>query len=196
MTNRFEITRADIMPMEDYAKVRKERRKTLVAIKKDRRAPIGPYATFYFENYDTMWGQIHEMLYIEKGGEEQIADELAAFNPLIPKGSELTCTFMFEIDDERLRKTILNRLGGVEETIWIKFGAHEINARPEDDVERTSQTGKASSVQFLHFPFTAEQVAAFRAHDGDVILEVRHENYRHMTAISPATKAALAGDFA
>jgi len=165
-------------------------------IKKHRRVAIGPHAAFYFENYDTMWRQIHEMLYIEKGGEAQIPDELAAYNPLIPKGRELVATLMFEIDDEALRKRVLGRLGGVEETVFIKFGGYEIIATAETDVDRTTAAGKASSVQFLHFNFTDEQAAAFKAFEGDVMLGIKHENYPHMTLLPAATKAALESDFA
>ena len=193
--NKFEITPDDIMPMSDYAKVRDERRKALVAVKKHRRTQIGPHATFYFENFDTMWHQIHEMLFIEKGGQQQIADEIAAFNPLIPKGHELVATLMFEIDDERLRKSILGRLGGVEETVFLKFANQEIFATPEEDVDRTNEEGKASSVQFLHFNFSLEQIALFREFDGDVVLGIKHENYPHMKILSQETKAALARDF-
>ena len=196
MTTPTEITRNDIMPMEDYAKVRAERRKAIVEIKKHRRVPIGPYATFYFENYSTMWQQVHEMLFIEKGGEEQIADELAAYNPLIPKGRELVATLMFEIDDETLRRRILGRLGGVEETVFIKFGDHEIIADAETDVDRTTADGKASSVQFLHFNFSDHAADAFKGFDGDVMLGIKHENYAHMTLLPSATKNALAEDFA
>ena len=194
--NRFEITRGDIMDMAAYAKIRSERRKAMVDIKKHRRVPIGPHATFYFENYDTMWQQIHEMLFIEKGGEAQIADELAAYNPLVPKGGELVATLMFEIDDERLRKSILGRLGGVEETVFLKFGNHEIIAGAEKDVDRTTADGKASSVQFLHFNFSDREAAAFKTHEGDVMLGIKHENYPHMTLLQRETKAALAADFA
>ena len=94
MTGKHEITRDDIMPMAEYAQQRRERARALSAIKRDRRVEVGPHATLYFENFDTMWHQIHEMLYIEKGGEEQIDGELAAYNPLIPKGRELVATFM------------------------------------------------------------------------------------------------------
>jgi len=142
-----------------------------------------------------MWLQIHEMLYIEKGGEQQIPDELAAYNPLIPKGRELVATLMFEIDDETLRKSILGRLGGVEETVFVKFGDHEVVATAEEDVDRTTADGKASSVQFLHFNFTEDEATAFQAYEGDVMLGIRHENYPHMTLLSPETKAALSVDF-
>src|SRR5215472_2711504 len=92
------ITRTDILPLDEYVKIRRERRGKITELKKRRRIEVGPFATFYFENFATMWQQIQEMLYIEKGGETQIADELAAYNALIPRGSELVATIMFEID--------------------------------------------------------------------------------------------------
>ena len=91
------LTRDDIMDMAQYAKVRKQRRAQMTEKKKNRRLHCGPHATFYFESFDTMWHQVHEMLFIEKGSEEQIEDELRAYNPLIPKGRELVATLMFEI---------------------------------------------------------------------------------------------------
>ncbi|MFN3230811.1 MAG: DUF3501 family protein [Alphaproteobacteria bacterium] len=190
-----EITRADILPMSDYGAIRKEKRSALVAQKKHRRVAVGPDATFYFESYDTMWLQVHEMLFIEKGGEEQIADELAAYNPLIPQGSELVATLMFEIDDETRRKRVLGQLGGVEETITITIGDHVITGVAEEDVDRTTADGKASSVQFLHFPFTAEQIAAFKDPAQQAVLGIGHENYQHMAALGADTRAALAADF-
>ena len=124
MTAKREITRSDILAMEDFAAIRQSRRAEISAIKRHRRAAIGPDATIYFESYDTMWWQIHEMLYIEKGGEAQIADELAAFNPLIPKGRELVATLMFEIDDPARRAHLLNKLGGVENCVTITVAGH------------------------------------------------------------------------
>ncbi|MBP2311688.1 DUF3501 family protein [Azospirillum soli] len=191
-----EITRADIIPLDQYGQERAARRKALVEVKKNRRVPVGPFATFYFENYETMWQQIHEMLYIEKGGEEQIADELRAYNPLIPKGAELVATVMFEIDDPLRRATVLGRLGGVEEAMTIQFAGHTVTGRPEGDVERTNEEGKTSSVHFMHFDFTPEQVAAFRNPGTQVIVGIAHENYGHMAVMPEATRAALAGDFA
>jgi hypothetical protein len=192
--HRTEVKASDLMDMAEYGKVRKQKRAELVPHKKSRRVPIGPHATFYFESYETMWLQIHEMLYIEKGGAEQIPDELAAYNPLIPKGRDLSATLMFEIDDEKLRKRVLGRLGGVEETIFLKFGDHEIQARAETDVDRTTADGKASSVQFIHFDFSDEQAAVFKGFEGDVMLGIRLENYPHMTMLSAETKATLAAD--
>jgi len=188
------ITRADILPMTDYEAVRKAKRAEITQIKKHRRVEVGPFATFYFENRETMWHQIHEMLFIEKGGDAQIADELEAYNPLIPNGRELVATVMIEIDDERRRRTVLGRLGGFEETIFIRIGDEDIMAVPEDDVDRTTADGKASSVQFVHFPFTDAQAAKLKSGNGQAIVGVGHENYAHMAVMSEAVRQALAGD--
>ncbi|HYH22044.1 MAG TPA: DUF3501 family protein [Azospirillum sp.] len=190
-----EITRADIIPMEEYGKQRAERRKALVAVKKNRRVSVGPFATFYFENYETMWQQIHEMLYIERGGEEQITDELRAYNPLIPKGSELVATVMFEIDNPVQRQNTLARLGGVEDTMMLQFAGHTIKGRPEGDVERTNEQGKTSSVHFMHFDFTPEQVEAFRRPGAQVIVAFGHANYGHMAVMPDTVREELAKDF-
>ena len=194
MTLAKELTRDDIMDMAAYGAIRMERRREIVADKKNRRVHIGPHATFYFENYWTMWLQVHEMLYIEKGGEAQIPDELNAYNPLIPKGRELIATVMFEIDDPAKRAAILGELGGVEETFFLSIDGAEVTATAETDVDRTSADGKASSVQFVHFHLTDEQVAKLKGGAGEVILGIKHPAYSHMTILPPATRAALAGD--
>ncbi len=190
-----EITRADILDMAEYGKIRADKRRALVAVKRNRRVPLGPHATFYFESYETMWQQVHEMLFIERGGEEQIPDELDAYNPLIPKGRELVATLMFEIDNPVLRKTVLGGLGGVEETVFMRLDGEDIMARAEADVDRTSAEGKASSVQFLHFDFTDAQAAAFARPGAEVTLGVRHPAYAHMTVLTDAVRAELAQDF-
>ena len=117
-----EISKEDIMPFDVYTKNRKELRKNIVDFKKDRRVALGPYATFYFESYETMLAQVQEMLYIEKGGEEQLKDELAAYNPLVPNGKELTATLMFEIDNPVSRAAFLGKVGGIEEKVFMKVG--------------------------------------------------------------------------
>ncbi|GHD40077.1 hypothetical protein GCM10017083_02970 [Thalassobaculum fulvum] len=190
-----EITRADIMDMAEYAKVRAEKRRALVDVKRNRRVPLGPHATFYFENYETMWQQIHEMLFIERGGEAQIPDELEAYNPLIPNGRELVATLMFEIDNPVVRKNVLSKLGGVEETGFMRFAGHEIVAKAEEDVDRTTADGKASSVQFLHFNFSDEQAKAFAAPGTEVVLGLKHPGYAHMTILPEAVREALSKDF-
>ncbi|MEC9177321.1 MAG: DUF3501 family protein [Pseudomonadota bacterium] len=194
MTPAKELTRDDIMDMAAYGAIRMERRREIVTDKKNRRVHIGPHATFYFENYWTMWLQVHEMLYIEKGGEAQIPDELNAYNPLIPKGRELIATVMFEIDDPAKRAAILGELGGVEETFFLSIDGAEVTATAETDVDRTSAEGKASSVQFVHFHLTDDQAAKLKGGAGEVILGIKHPAYSHMTILPPATRAALAGD--
>jgi hypothetical protein len=162
--------------------------------KKLRRLDVGPYCTFYFECFDTLLFQIQEMLLVEKGGEEQLADELAAYNPLIPQGNELVATFMIEIDDENRRKRILGQLGGVEETAFIQVGGETVMATPEQDQDRTTAEGKASSVQFVHFPLTPAQIAAFKQEGAQAILGLKHPNYSHMAVLPEPVRAALATD--
>lgn len=190
-----EITRADLMAMDDYGAIRKEKRAEVSAIKQNRRVGVGPFATFYFENYDTMWIQIHEMLFIEKGGEAQIDDELTAYNPLIPKGKELVATLMFEIPNPEMRDRELRRLTDVEHKVALKIGDAVVPAVPEGDVERTKADGKTSSVHFLKFPMTEDQIAAFRDDAQPAVLQIDHANYGHMATIPAAARAALQTDF-
>jgi len=195
MAHKTEITRDDVMDMAEYGAIRKERRRTLIEKKKLRRIAIGPDATAHFEDYDSMWLQVHEMLYIEKGGDEQLADELAAYNPLIPKGRELVCTVLFEVDDPERRAQFLAGLGGIEETMFIRIDGDEIVGRAEEDMDRTTAAGKASAVQFVHFPFTDAQVEAFRRPGAEIVVGFKHPAYGHMVKLSDETRAALAADF-
>ncbi len=190
-----ELTAGDILPMAEYGKIRAESRRKIALRKANRRAEVGPYVTFYFECYDTMWMQVHEMLYIEKGGPDQIADELAAYNPLIPGGRELVATFMIEIDDSDRRKRILAGLGGIEHTAFISIGAEKVAGVPEADQDRTNAEGKASSVHFVHFPFTEAQIVAFKTPGAQVVLGFGHPGYSHMTIMPEAVRAELSGDF-
>ena len=190
-----EVTKADLIPADDYAKNRKSFRKEIVSYKKDRRVSLGPYANFYFESYETMKAQIQEMLHIEKGGDEQLKDELAAYNPLIPKGKELVATLMFEIDNPLSRAEFLNKVGGIEEKVFLKIDDEKIKSIPEQDVDRTSAEGKASSVQFIHFEFTDEQVKNFKNTSSEIIIGVDHEMYAHTVKLSENNKKALALDF-
>jgi len=193
--NKRRIERSDILPLEQYAQTRADWRRTMTVVKRRRRVEVGPVVTFYFENFRTMWHQVHEMLFIEKGGEAQIPDELAAYNPLVPQGDELTCTFMIEIDDPERRKHMLGRMGGIEEMAFLRFGGHEIVGAPEADQDRTTTEGKASSVQFVHFRFTPVQIAAFRIPATEVVLGLSHPNYSHMAVLPEEVRAELAGDF-
>ena len=189
--NRRQLTRADILSLDEYVKIRRERRRDITELKKHRRIEVGPFATFYFENFDTMWQQVQEMLYIEKGGEAQIADELAAYNPLIPQGSELVATVMFEIDDPKRRETTLARLGGA----FIEVAGERVRGEAAPTRENTSPEGKASSVQFLRFPFAPGQVAAFKKPGTQVLVGFEHPNYGHMAVMPEPVRIALAEDF-
>lgn len=195
MTLKTEITRDDIMDMAEYGEIRKQRRRELIEKKKLRRVAIGPDAMAHFEDFDSMWLQVHEMLFIEKGGDEQLVDELAAYNPLIPKGRELVCTVLFEIDDPDRRANFLAGLGGIEETMFVRVDGDEVMGQAEEDVDRTSAAGKASSVQFIHFPFTDAQVEKFRKPGAEVVIGFKHPGYGHMIRIAEETREALARDF-
>jgi hypothetical protein len=190
-----EVTPADLLPDAEFAKVRKERRATLLPLKRLRRVALGPICTVHFECYETMLFQIQEMLLIEKGGAAQVPDELAAYNPLIPKGSELVATILFEIEDPVRRAQTLARLGGVEDCFFLAVGEDRVRGVPEGDVERTREDGKTSSVHFLRFPLSAAQVARFRDPSVSILVGCDHEHYSHLAGLSPATRAELAKDF-
>ena len=189
------LTRADIMDMADYAKVRNERRAAITALKRHRRLAVGPFATFHFECYETMWMQVHEMLHIERGGEEQIAGELEAYNPLIPRGDTLIATLMLEIEDPARRERELYRLAGIEDTIALEVGGASVAAQPiEDEVARTAEDGKTSSIHFLRFPFAPVDAARFRTPGTRVLLAIDHAAYGHLAVVPEKTRAALAED--
>ena len=189
------IQKSDLLAPDVYEKNRRQMRKELVEFKKDRRVPLGPYATFYFECYETMLAQVQEMLHIEKGGDEQLNDELTAYNPLIPNGKELVSTLMFEIDNPVIRATFLGKLGGVEENVFIKIDNDIIYGKPEIDVDRTSAEGKASSVQFIHFEFDQNQISKFKGNNVSIELGIDHKEYSHSTKLSESTIKALSSDF-
>jgi hypothetical protein len=190
-----EIQKEDIIPLDVYTEKRRELRKSIVDYKKNRRVALGPYATFYFESYETMLAQVQEMLYIEKGGDEQLNDELSAYNPLIPNGKELTATLMFEIDNPISRAAFLGKVGGIEETVFMKINGEKIKAVPEEDVDRTSAEGKASSVQFIHFNFTDDQIEKFQSNSSEIELGIDHKEYSHSTKLSKENIASLSTDF-
>jgi Protein of unknown function (DUF3501) len=193
--NRRRLTREDIMPPGDYAAIRNAQRKQITEIKRRRRVEVGPFATFYFENFDTMRHQVQEMLHIEHGSDAQIEDELAAYNPLIPQGKELVATVMFEIDDPARRASVLGRLGGIEHHVFLGIAGERIRGEPDPTRENTSPEGKASSVQFLRFSFTEDQIARFKTPGAQVIAGFDHPNYGHMAVLPEAARAALAEDF-
>lgn len=189
------IAVADILPSKEFAAQRKERRLALLPKKKLRRISVGPDCTFYFECYDTMLFQVQEMLLIEKAGPEQAPDEIAAYNPLIPQGSELVATVMFEIEDAARRARVLRQLTGVEDTLYIEAGGERCVAVPLGDSDRTADDGKTSSVHFVRFTLSPAQIAVWRSGQGQVILGVDHPNYGHMAVIGGESRAELATDF-
>jgi|TARA_B000000460_G_C21352070_1_gene321686 hypothetical protein len=190
-----QIQKQDLLPQDSYAKNRKQLRKELLEFKKNRRIALGPYATFYFESFETMLAQVQEMLHIEKGGDEQLKDELSAYNPLIPNGKELTATLMFEIDNPITRANFLGKLGGVENHVFIKIDNKTIHAVPEEDVDRTSSEGKASSVQFVHFILNDDQIKKFKDNNIKVEIGIDHTLYNHTVTIPRDSKIALIKDF-
>jgi hypothetical protein len=191
-----QITAEDIIPDAEFAHVRKERRASLLPIKRLRRIDIGPHCTFYFESFETMLFQVQEMLLIERGGTEQLKDELAAYNPLIPQGDELVATAMFEIDDPLSRARILGELGGIEDHFYLQVGTERVFGVPEADIERTRDDGKTSSVHFLRFPLARPLRVGFRDPDAQVLLGCDDPRYGHMSVISAESRAELAKDFA
>ena len=190
------LTREDILPVAEYATVRPERRRRIAEIKRQRRLEVGPFATVHFENYDTMRQQVQEMLYIEKGGDAQLENELSAYNPLIPQGRELIATIMFEIDDPVRRGAVLSRLGGIEHHEFLNVGGERILGCADPTRENTSAEGKASAVQFLKFPFTDSQTARFKSRGTRIVVGFDHPNYAHMAVLPETVRAALSADFA
>ena len=190
-----QIEKEDLLPSDVYAKSRKQIRKDLVEFKKDRRIALGPYATFYFESFETMVAQVQEMLHIEKGGDEQLKDELIAYNPLVPNGKELTATLMFEIDNPISRSSFLGKVGGIEEKIFMKINDEIVKAAPEQDVDRTSAEGKASSVQFIHFKLNDDQISKFKSDSATIELGIDHKEYTHTTRLAENSVKSLCADF-
>lgn len=187
------ITAEDILPLDRYELIRADKKQEAIERKKLTRISVGPHATVLFENWDSMWLQVQEMLRIEKGGEAQLADELAAYGPMVPRGSELTATVLFEIGDADRRDAFLRSVGGVENHISIQLGGHVIKARPEGDVERTRESdGKASAVHFFHFDFTPAAVEAWKSGAGQAMLVIDHPNYGHAAMIAPQSREFLA----
>lgn len=189
------ILPTDILSPDEYDQQRKALKANLIPMKKLRRVEVGPFATFYFENYGTMWLQVQEMLRIEKGGNEQIEGELTAYNPLIPQGDELIATMMLEIEDGNRRNATLLTLGGIEESVFLEIGGDTIHATPTEYDDRTTPDGKTSSVHWLRFKLTADQIARFKSGSERVVLGLSHKNYGHMAVLNAETRAALAKDF-
>ena len=195
MTHKTMITPDDILPLDVYTQQRQQMLQKIRKHKAQRRIQVGPYVTFYFESFETMRAQVQEMLYIEKGGDAQLADELAAYNPLVPQGSELVATVMIEIENPILRKETLSKLGGIEHTCVLTIGDTDVQGRPEADLERTTAEGKASSVQFIHFDLTPSQIKDFITPGIRLSIGITHPHYGHAALISETMRIALSEDF-
>ncbi|MEC8756110.1 MAG: DUF3501 family protein [Pseudomonadota bacterium] len=190
------LTRNDLWSLEEYAGRREEFRKQVLAHKKLRQVALGPHATLYFEDQLTMQYQIQEMLRVERIFEAaEIEDELSAYNPLIPDGSNWKATFMIEYGDIEERKQALATMGGIEETVWVQVGnGTKAYAIANEDMERTRDS-KAAAVHFMRFELSAEDLQSVR--DGaDVHMGLDHPSIANNVTLSTEARQALCADLA
>lgn len=190
------LTRNDLWSLEEYAGRREEFRKQVLAHKKLRQVALGPHATLYFEDQLTMQYQIQEMLRVERIFEAaEIEEELSAYNPLIPDGSNWKATFMIEYGDIEERKQALATMGGIEDTVWVQVGnGTKAYAIANEDMERTRDS-KAAAVHFMRFELTAEDLQSVR--DGaDVHMGVDHPSIANAVTLSTEARQALCADLA
>ena len=191
------IARNSLLSLEDYAKQRPEIRAEAMRLKRIRSVFIGPNMTLQFENEATIRYQVQEMLRIEKTFEEDgIMDELEAYNPLIPDGTNLKCTQMIEFPDEEERKVKLAELVDVENRTYIQVqGLDRVYAIADEDLERANSE-KTSSVHFSRFEFTADMIAAIK-NGAAIAMGSDHPNYNYrVDEIDPETQGSLIEDFA
>jgi hypothetical protein len=192
-----QITRDTLMPLEAYAKARPEFRAKVMAHKKDRVLHLGGNITLIFEDELTIRYQVQEMLRAERIFEEEgINDELEAYNPLIPDGSNWKATMMIEYPDENERRTWLAKLIGVEDRVWMQVaGCERVHAIADEDLERENAE-KTSSVHFMRFELTPAMVKALRG-GAALTAGVDHPNYSvTVERVSDATRASLLADLA
>ncbi|MGB5705935.1 MAG: DUF3501 family protein [Arenicellales bacterium] len=191
------LHREDLMTLEKYAQERLDFRKQVIAHKKNRQVSLGPNATLYFEDRLTMQYQVQEMLRIEKIFEiSGIDEELEAYNPLIPDGTNWKATFMLEFEDEDERREQLARLVGVERKIWVRVDNQDkVYPIANEDLERETED-KTSAVHFLRFELSAPMIEAAKQ-GADLFMGVEHENYSHETGALPEnTAGSLVSDLA
>ncbi|MBE58408.1 MAG: hypothetical protein CMD66_03180 [Gammaproteobacteria bacterium] len=194
--NMSKIVRNSLLSLEEYAKQRPQIRTEAMRLKRIRSVYIGPNMTLQFENEATIRYQIQEMLRIEKTFEEAgIVDELDAYNPLIPDGSNLKCTQMIEFPDEDERKVRLSELVDIENRTYVQIqGYDRVYAIADEDLERAN-TEKTSSVHFSRFEFTAEMVTAIK-NGAAIAMGSDHPNYNYrVDEIDPETQGSLIKDF-
>ena len=190
------LTPANLLSLEEYAKQRGDFRNKVMAHKKNRKVHLGDHATLYFEDSLTIQYQIQEMLRIEKIFEEEgINEELSSYNPLIPDGKNLKATFMVEYADVEERKMALAKLIGIEEKVWIQIeGCDKVYPIANEDLERTTEE-KTSSVHFLRFEFTDDMIAAAK-HGTAMAMGIEHENYSiEVNPVAKNIRDALVADF-
>ena len=191
------ISQDTLMPLETYAKVRPEFRAKVIAHKKDRAIQLGANVTLIFEDELTIRYQVQEMLRAEKIFEEAgIVDELGAYNPLIPDGSNWKATMMIEYPEENERRIKLAQLIGVEDRVWVQVqGCDRVHAIADEDLERDNGQ-KTSAVHFLRFELAANMITAARR--GAVLaMGVDHPNYSATVArVGDAMRASLLSDLA
>lgn len=189
------LTRDDLFTLEGYAENRKEFRANVLEHKKNRAVHIGENATLYFEDRLTMQYQVQEMLRIEKIFEaDAIEEELEAYNPLIPDGSNWKATFMMEYGDVEVRKVELTKLVGIEDQTWVQVdGFEKVFAIANEDLDRTER-GKTSAVHFMRFELTTEMVEAAKA-GAAINAGIDHENYNFaVTPVSDGIRESLVND--
>lgn len=190
------LSRAELFSLEEYAERRKAFRAQVMEHKKNRKVELGEHATLHFEDRLTIQYQVQEMLRIERIFERQgIEDELAAYNPLIPDGSNLKATFMVEYQDMEERKRALAKLIGIEDKVWVRVeGFEPVWALADEDLERETPE-KTSSVHFLRFEFTPGMIAAAKQ-GAALAVGVDHPHYREtIDPLPESARAALAADF-
>ena len=191
------LTRDDLYSLEQYADIRNDFRAKVMAHKQNRKVAIGPHMTLYFEDRLTMQYQIQEMLRIEKIFEAAgIEEELGAYNPLIPDGSNWKATFMIEYSDVEERKAALERMIGIEDQVWVQVAGHDkVLAIADEDLEREDAT-KTSSVHFLRFELAPEMAAAVKS-GAAISMGVDHAEFgSQVDAVEQGTRDSLTADLA
>ena len=189
------LTREELLSLEKYAEMRPEFRAKVMAHKKNRRVDIGPNFTLYFEDRLSIQYQVQEMLRIEKIFEaDGIAEELDAYNPLIPDGGNLKCTAMLEWGDVAERKTRLAELVGIEHKVWARVeGYDKVFAISNEDLERSTEE-KTSAVHFMRFEFSRDMISGLLG-GADLQFGTDHERYPHSVTVTEEVCQSLAADF-
>ncbi|MGB2101918.1 MAG: DUF3501 family protein [Gammaproteobacteria bacterium] len=191
------LNKSDLFSLEEYSINRDSFRKKVLEEKKHRKVYVGEHVVLLFENKNTIQYQIQEMLRIEKIFDaEGIQEELDAYNPLIPDGSNLKAVMLIEYPDVEERKEKLKILKGIEKKIWIKVGSHnKVFAIADEDLEREDET-KTSAVHYLRYEFSASMINDWK-NDSSIVMGIDHENYKSSeTIISSDISSSLSGDFA